>query len=270
MKINDDYLWDKTGEPDAEVEHLEELLGRYRHESKAPELPVTSRRIFLPRLAVAAAVILMALAGAWLVLNRQSDVNTVEQTATGRGEATKEQEPKQAANGSDNQNHQPKQEVNAPPTKSQRPVLASANRNERGRKPASANRNLEAQKFSATVAAADFETANYLESAQMLLRSFRNIAASEGEVDLSYEKERSRELLYRNIVLRRNAEAKGDLPITGLLGSLEPILLDIANLPDDSSQADVRSIQERIQKKEIVATLQVYSAPVLSQAFRQR
>ena len=118
----------------------------------------------------------------------------------------------------------------------------------------------------------DFETANYLESAQMLLRSFRNIGSEDIEqsFDVSYEKERSRDLLYRNIVLRRDAEAKGNLPITDLLGTLEPILLDIANLPMDSSQAELRSIQERIQKKEIVATLQVYSAPVMSMALRPR
>lgn len=269
MNMNDDYLWDKTGEPDPEIEHLEELLGRFRHEAKAPELPVTSRRIFWPRLAVAAAVIIMALAGLWIVLNRQSGVNPVEQMATGTTEPDKKQEPKQ----SPNQDNQPASGIDEPKKEPQRDVVAKSNRNERRRQAAPAQRKDkdEAQSFPTTVAAVNFETANYLESAQMLLRSFRNIGAEGSEsVDLSYEKERSRELLYRNIVLRRNAEAKGDLPMTDLLGSIEPILLDIANLPDDSSQADVRSIQERIQKKEVVATLQVYSAPVLSRAFRQR
>jgi hypothetical protein len=34
-----DYLWDKSCEPEADVERLEELLGRLRHVRHAPELP---------------------------------------------------------------------------------------------------------------------------------------------------------------------------------------------------------------------------------------
>ncbi len=33
--MNDDYLWDRSGEPDLEVARLESLLGRYRHDSSA-------------------------------------------------------------------------------------------------------------------------------------------------------------------------------------------------------------------------------------------
>jgi hypothetical protein len=57
------------------------------------------------------------------------------------------------------------------------------------------------------------------------------------------------------------------MPVEELLGSLEPFLLDIANLPDKPSGDDVRSIKERMQKKEIVSALQIYSAPMLSQVF---
>ncbi|MDT7779523.1 MAG: hypothetical protein QOC99_2035, partial [Acidobacteriota bacterium] len=34
-----DYLWDKSGEPEAEVERLEELLGSLRHTPRMLELP---------------------------------------------------------------------------------------------------------------------------------------------------------------------------------------------------------------------------------------
>src|SRR5215475_2035620 len=34
--MRDDYLWDGSGEPDAEVQKLETLLGRYRHDQPAP------------------------------------------------------------------------------------------------------------------------------------------------------------------------------------------------------------------------------------------
>jgi hypothetical protein len=100
----------------------------------------------------------------------------------------------------------------------------------------------------------------------MFLRHFRNVglSAEEPTLDASYEKERSRQLLERNATLRRDAQSKGNLPAEELLGSLEPLLLDIANLPERPGREDMLSIKERIQKKEIIATLQVYSAPVLA------
>ena len=115
----------------------------------------------------------------------------------------------------------------------------------------------------------DVETARHIERAQLLLRSFRNTrdADSQPDTNLSYEKQGSRELLYKNVLLRRDAEAKGNLPVEELLGSLEPFLLDIANLPEKPSGNDIRSIKERMQKKEIVSALQIYSAPLLSQVF---
>jgi hypothetical protein len=81
-----DYLWDKSGEPEAEVERLEELLGSLRHTRSAPELPfevethASTRAGFLSgtsfphpaRLAVAAALLLAVLAGAFVMLRSSS------------------------------------------------------------------------------------------------------------------------------------------------------------------------------------------------------
>jgi hypothetical protein len=105
----------------------------------------------------------------------------------------------------------------------------------------------------------DFEIARHAERAELLLRSFRNVrlAASNRSLDVSYEKEQSRKLLYQNIALRRDAAARGDQATTEVLNTLEPILLDIANLPNRAKARDVRSIEQRMEKKEIVATLQV-------------
>lgn len=108
-----------------------------------------------------------------------------------------------------------------------------------------------------TLAVADPVT--HLENAQLLLRAFRN--SREGRnaepANLAYEKRQARKLVYDNILLRREAEAKGNLPVEEALNSLEPLLLDIANLRAKPSRADVRTIQERIQKQEIIATLQI-------------
>jgi hypothetical protein len=104
------------------------------------------------------------------------------------------------------------------------------------------------------------ETQKHLEQAQNLLRSVRNIEISEDdtEIDVSYEKTLSRQLLNENVVLRRDAEMSGKFPVKILLSSLEPFLLDIANLPDKASAEDLRAITERVQKTEIVAALYSY------------
>jgi hypothetical protein len=104
----------------------------------------------------------------------------------------------------------------------------------------------------------------HFEKAQILLRSFRNSdTSSEGfNDDLAHEKLQSKSLLYTNILLRRDAETNGNLPAEDVLGSLEPVLLDIANLPDKPSPDEVRSIKDRIHKMEIIAVLQVYSSPL--------
>jgi hypothetical protein len=109
------------------------------------------------------------------------------------------------------------------------------------------------------------ETNRHLEQAQMLLRSFRNTKADEAAGDLEYEKKMSRRLLYQNILLRREAEAKGILPTEEVLGTLEPLLLDIANLPDKPGRDEVRSIKERIGRQEMIALLHTYTAqPVIA------
>ena len=106
----------------------------------------------------------------------------------------------------------------------------------------------------------DRDTVNHLEQAQNLLVSIRNIKFSDDdeEVDVSYEKSESRRLLNENVVLRRDAEAAGKFPAKSVLGSLEPFLIDIANLPDKATPTDVRQITDRVQKTEIVAELRGY------------
>jgi hypothetical protein len=106
----------------------------------------------------------------------------------------------------------------------------------------------------------DKDTASHLDQAQNLLLSFRTIKYSDDDeqVDVSYERAESRRLLNENIVLRRDAEMAGKFPAKSVLGSLEPFLIDIANLPEKASPNDVRQIKDRMQKTEIVAELRSY------------
>ncbi|HEY0099320.1 MAG TPA: zf-HC2 domain-containing protein, partial [Pyrinomonadaceae bacterium] len=112
-------------------------------------------------------------------------------------------------------------------------------------------------------AAGDSKTARHVEQAQLLLRSFRNARLSDAgrraSSDFAYDKRQSKRLLYQNIVLRREAASRGNLPVESLLDSLEPILIDIANLPDKPAPEDVREINERMRRKNLVAMLQISS-----------
>jgi hypothetical protein len=84
-----DYLWDKSGERDAEVERLEELLGKLRHSPRALELPPdveadagrAPRRFRAAWLAVAAALLLAIMAVAFVAL-RSERANDNRQSAS--------------------------------------------------------------------------------------------------------------------------------------------------------------------------------------------
>lgn len=104
-------------------------------------------------------------------------------------------------------------------------------------------------------------TALHFERAETLLRAFRNVRLDEpsAAAEVRYERTRAKQLIYQNMMLRREADASGDVQIASLLDNLEPILLDIANLPDKPDNDTVRVIRERVERKNIVALLQVNS-----------
>lgn len=268
--MNDDYLWDRSGEPDPELERLERVLGKYRYQARplSPALHsrLSWRRGGWMRLAAVAAAILVVVAGFWIFKVQNNSVPN----------------PRETANADQPQNHEKDQAAEQPAKEpdhvASAPAAATDPRKIRrthsaeplaDRPPDVADSDLVAERQPMINPFIDVDTARHIERAQLLLRSFRNTsdAGAQADPDLAYEKLRSRGLLSKNILLRRDAEAKGNMPAGELLGSLEPFLLDIANLPDRPSNEEVRSIKERMQKKEIVSALQVYSAPMLSQVF---
>ena len=79
--MNDDYLWDRSGTPDPEIQRLETLLSEFRHADRAlvlpaklPAAPTTPRSLLLrfpliPRLAAAAVILLAISLGAYFYLH---------------------------------------------------------------------------------------------------------------------------------------------------------------------------------------------------------
>ena len=76
--MNDDYLWDKSGQPDPEIQELEEILGTLRYQPKPLALPVR-RRNYFPLLAIAASVLLALVAGGIWLRARSSRVPPSQQ-----------------------------------------------------------------------------------------------------------------------------------------------------------------------------------------------
>jgi hypothetical protein len=104
-------------------------------------------------------------------------------------------------------------------------------------------------------------TAMHFEKSETLLRAFRNVRLNEPgtAAQVRSERNRAKQLVFQNMILRREADSAGDVQIASLLESLEPILLDIANLPDRPNKDSVKVIRERMERKNIVALLQVNS-----------
>ena len=260
--MKDDYLWDGTGEPDPEVERLEQMLSVYKYQPKKLDLPARPSVWFSPRLAAAAALVLMAVAGLLVYLNKGE--HTPPTVADKGNTAVEQPGPQPGSEPQTNPEDAVKDDLSNPGQTAQQVAKSPAPRRRQKRV-----ERVEPDTVDETVgglAYFDLETAKHLEKAQMLLRSFKNVSLESDDyvAEASYEKELSRSILQKNVLLRRNAEAKGNLPAEELLGSLEPLLLDIANLPEKPSQDDVRSVKDRIQKTEMITTLQIYSAPIMA------
>ena len=119
MTIRGDYLWDKTGEPDPEVQELEEIFGTLRYQPRPLEIPAGLQvgrersffRGFAPRLAIAATIAMLLLGlGLWLGLQR-----------------LQRSQPAQLVKNSDTPTAKPSPVNESTPKQDQNAVLAPAN-----------------------------------------------------------------------------------------------------------------------------------------------
>lgn len=81
--MNDNYLWDRTGEPDPEIQKLEELLGELRYQPQPLHIPanitVGRKRSFFVPMTIAAAIIMVAILSAlWFQFSRKPNAPALQ------------------------------------------------------------------------------------------------------------------------------------------------------------------------------------------------
>ena len=274
MSYPDDELKEFLRRKEPPAGFAERVMSRIEQETlpQATVHPFPLRtRPALPRLlAIAATIILMILAGVlFFVLRRQPAAPTVV-----KDNAVPEQKDKEKIAG-------PIEQLTAPEEKpEEKKIQLAVNPKKSFQKSMPVKRKERREIFNPesenlmtfenpSNLFLDDETARHLRKAQLLLRSFRNTdaGAADAAVDVAYEKQLSRELLNDNRLYRRAAESVRNLPVKEVLSSLEPFLLDIANLSEKPLPDERRQIKERMSAREIVAELQVYSTRAATKGF---
>jgi hypothetical protein len=188
-------------------------------------------------------------------------------------EVAQQQSPTPAPSGSAEQSKQQPPQTTPEPAREQQPAPGKGNEETPRRQPSTPKKIVREPKpgeqfaavpVPAPIRSADSQTmtAMHFEKSETLLLAFRNVRLKEpgAATEIGYERKRAQQLVYQNMMLRREADAAGDVQSSSLLESLEPILIDIANLPDRPDENAVRVIRQRVERKNIVPLLRVNSA----------
>lgn len=100
---------------------------------------------------------------------------------------------------------------------------------------------------------------DHLGRSEMILMELANAEPEKGQklMNISAEQKRAEDLLEENRLYRQTALQDGDTLMASTLDELEPILLDIANSPDEVTPAQFEAIQKRIAAKGILLKVRV-------------
>jgi hypothetical protein len=101
---------------------------------------------------------------------------------------------------------------------------------------------------------------DHLDRSEMILVELANAApnaAGRKLVNLSAEQRRAEDLLDENRLYRQSAVQQGNVALAGVLDELERVLLDIAHSPQEATQAQLQTIQRRIEAQGILFKVRV-------------
>ncbi len=253
--MQDNYLWDKSGAPDPEVEALERILKPLQYQPKPLEkgLVRTPRRTWI-MMAAAAVLLVMGTAVMWRLYqegpNSMPMVRITTPVPVEMPALEPMNEPADLWTGFAQEAESEAMAINMDTSLNERnnsltftPVAMLDFDSEFAVKPVE-----DTVLNEVTVA--------HIEQVELLLRSFRNSRVSVDNV--AYDKQRARTLLMPHTLLRRDAETTGDLAAKELLNSLEPYLLDIANLKSQTINNEAEEIKNRMQRQSIMVALHIY------------
>ena len=212
--------------------------------------------------AVAFATLLIVAAVIGLLMYKSSNTRTDDQRLAAQTPKSvptasvqqKQSEPEASpAPGKGNEQTAPRRSPSPPPAKKQ-PLV-------REPKPGEQFASIPSTSDAVRSADAQTMTAVHFEKAETLLVAFRNVRLDEPDTatEVAYERKRAQQLVLQNMMLRREADMAGDVQTSSLLENLEPILIDISNLPDKPDKDAVRVIRPRVERKNIVPLLRVNS-----------
>lgn len=102
----------------------------------------------------------------------------------------------------------------------------------------------------------------HLDRSQMVLVELVSAGADKGTVDISSERARAEQLLAANRLYRETAVSTGDAAMASMLDDLERVLVDLAAGPSTVSQAELESVQRRIESKELLFKVRVVTSQV--------
>jgi hypothetical protein len=106
----------------------------------------------------------------------------------------------------------------------------------------------------------------HLERSQIVLAELVNGDASSS--DLLEERERARELVGANRLLRQTAERLGDRKDAAVLEDLEHVLLEVANAPDAPTSQDTLRLQRRIAENELLFKVRITTTDTRERGLR--
>jgi hypothetical protein len=106
----------------------------------------------------------------------------------------------------------------------------------------------------------------YLTDSRVLLLNLVQAPArcrrADGEFDISFEKEKSRELLRRKNLHEGNLDSLRDRRLADLVGQLESLLIQVASLQDCASARQLHDLREQIEKRQILLRIDLLTREI--------
>ncbi len=102
---------------------------------------------------------------------------------------------------------------------------------------------------------------DHLERSEMVLAELVN-ADPRGEVDISAERDRARELVDDNRLYRQTATTAGQPAVASVLDDLERVLLEIAHSPSTLTSSEFEQMRDRIEGQGLVFKVRVLGTRV--------